>query len=291
MSGRGILITGATGNVGREVVLAAARAGQTATAGLRRPETARGIPPGFPTTRLDFHDPTTWAPALDGHVAVFLVRPPAIADVQRNLHPFIDTAYANGVTHIVFLSVAGADRNGFVPHAKVEAHLAASGDGYTILRPGFFAQNLQDAYLADILEENRIILPAGHAKVNWIDVRDVADLAMLVFADPADHRARGYSLTGPEPVTWEHVTCILSEVTGRRIEYKAVSVPRYMLRLWRRHLPAGAIFVQSTLHALLRYGQGAQYDPTLENLLGRSSRSIETYIRDNADVWRIEAVP
>lgn len=288
MSERGILITGATGNVGREMVAAAIRAGLPATAAVRNPVTASGIPSDFPMVSLDFHDSRTWPSALNGHDAVFLVRPPAIADVQRNLNLFIDQAYASGVKHIVFLSVAGVDRNRFVPHAKVEAHLASCGDAYTNLRPGFFAQNLQDAYLADILKDNRIILPAGRAEVNWIDVRDVADVAALIFKSPERHRAQSYSLTGPEPVSWDHVIGIMSEVTGRRIDYEAASIPGYMLHLRRRRLPTGAIFVQTVLHALLRYGQGAKYDPTLEQLLGRPGRAVETYIRDNADVWKLE---
>ncbi len=290
MSERGILITGATGNVGREMVLATIRAGLPATAAVRCLETARGIPSDFPMASLDFHDSETWTPALEGHDAVFLVRPPAIADVHRNLNLFIDQAYASGVRHIIFLSVAGADRNRFVPHAKVEAHLASCGNAYTNLRPGFFAQNLQAAYLADILEDNRIILPAGRAKVNWIDVRDVADVAALIFANPERHRAKSYSLTGPNPMSLDHVARIMSEVTGRPIDYEAVSIPGYMLHLHRRQLPAGAIFVQTILHALLRCGQGAEFDPTLEQLLGRPGRSLETYIRENAAVWRVRDV-
>jgi uncharacterized protein YbjT (DUF2867 family) len=265
---------------------AAMRAGLPATAAVRYTKNVRGLPSDFPMVSLDFHNSETWAAALEGHDAVFLVRPPAIADVDRNLNPFIDQAYASGVKHIVFLSVAGADRNRFVPHAKVETHLALRGDGYTNLRPGFFAQNLQDAYLADIRQDNRIILPAGRAQVNWIDVRDVADVAALIFANPEPHRAKSYSLTGPRAVNLDHVARLLSEATGRRIDYEAVSIPRYMLHLHRRGLPAGAIFIQTILHVLLRFGQGAKYDTTLEQLLGRPARSIETYIRENAAIWK-----
>lgn len=239
----------------------------------------------MPVAELDFRDSKTWISALDGHDAVFLVRPPAIADVQRNINPFIDLAYARGVKHIVFISVAGADRNRFLPHAKVEAHLASCGKAYTNLRPGFFAQNLQDAYLADILEDDRIILPVGRAKVNWIDVRDVADVATLVLSQRDRHLGHSYWLTGPGPVGLDRVAGIMTEVTGRAVVYEAVSIPGYMLHLRRRHLPAGTILVQTILHAMLRYGHGAGYDPTLEQLLDRPARSIETYIRENAAVW------
>ena len=127
--------------------------------------------------------------------------------------------------------------------------------------------------------------------MNWVDVRDVADLAAAIFAAPAEHQAKGYLLTGPEPVGWDHVTQALTAVTGRAIEYQAVSVLRYMLHLRTRQLPAGAIAVQTILRALLRYGQGAKYDPTLERLLGRLGRSVEQYIRDNANVWKVAGRP
>lgn len=80
----------------------------------------------------------------------------------------------------------------------------------------------------------------------------------------------------------------MSNVTGRPITYEAVSVLGSMLHLYRRKLPAGAITIQTTLHTLLRYGQGAKYDATLEQLLGRPGRSIETYIRENAEMWQVK---
>jgi uncharacterized protein YbjT (DUF2867 family) len=85
------------------------------------------------TITFDFYDQSTWAAALDGQKFVFLVRPPAIADVEKTLNPFIDLAKETGVEHITFLSVAGGDKNQFVPHRKVENHIASLNDRYTII--------------------------------------------------------------------------------------------------------------------------------------------------------------
>jgi len=235
--------------------------------------------------RFDFGDRTSWARAVAGVDHMFLMRPPAIADVEETLNPFIDFARARGVVHIVFLSVAGAGKNRIVPHRKVEDHLRASGPDYTNLRPGFFAQNLQSAYLRDIVEDDRIYVPAGHARVNWIDVRDVAEVAALVLTNPEPHRAQSYTLTGPGAVPWSQVVEALSAVRKRPTRYEAASVLGYARHLAQRGLPRGAILVQTVLHVLLRFGQGATEDPTLERLLGRPGRSIEEYISDHADVW------
>lgn len=240
----------------------------------------------MPSVRLDFRDRETWKEALEGVSHLFLMRPPAIADVQNNLNPFVDIAREMGVDHVVFLSVAGADKNKLVPHRRVEDHLRSRGDHHTNLRPGFFAQNLQSAYRQDIVEDDRIYVPAGTKAVNWVDVRDVAEVAALVLGEPARHRAQSYPLTGPGAVPWSEVTDALSSALGRNIRYEPASIPGYVRHLSRRGLPVGAITVQAALHFLLRFGQGASFDPTLERLLGRPGRSVRDYIVDHAGVWK-----
>lgn len=283
-----VLVTGAGGNVGREVVRALAQGEVGCTAADRRAD-ASALPAGVSARKLDFRDRATWDHAIEGHNALFLVRPPAISDVEETLIPFVDAARARGVDHVVFLSVAGAEKNRLVPHRKVEDALRSRGDAHTILRPGFFAQNLHSAYHDDIVERDRIYVPAGRAPVNWIDARDIAAVAARVFADPAPHRGQAYTLTGPGAVPWSVVTGALSEALGRPIRYRPASIPGYALHLVRAGRPLGAVAVQTILHALLRVGGGATFDPALESLLGRPARSIVEVIRRDADVWRRDA--
>ncbi len=281
--GEEILVTGATGHVGREVVRALRRRGLVVRAAVR------GTPPAFEdgveAVPLDFRDRSTWASAVEGVRHLFLMRPPAIADVQNNLNPFVDVARSAGVEHVVFLSVAGVEKNRFVPHRKVEDHLRSRGEAFTNLRPGFFAQNLQSAYRQDIIKNNRIYVPAGRKPVNWIDARDIAEVAALILEDPQPHRACDYTLAGPGPVPWAEVVATLSRLLGREIRYEPASVWGYIRHLNRRGLPRGAIAVQTILHFLLRFGQGALEDPTLERLLGRPGRSVHEYIADHIQLW------
>lgn len=288
-----VLVTGAGGNVGGLVVRALISRGVPCIAAAREPERlAETLPTAPQTVALDFRDEATWPGATKGIGSLFLVRPPAIADVAATLNPFVDAARAQGVEHVVFLSVAGAGRNRFVPHRKVEDHLRARGEHHTNLRPGFFAQNLQTAYREDIVRDGRIYVPAGKRKpVNWIDCRDIAEVAALVLADPHDHRGESYTLTGPGPVPWSDVTEALSAALGRPIRYEPASILGYVRHLARTDLPAGAIAVQTILHALLRLGQGAGTDPTLERLLGRPGRSIADYIEDHALAWALPPTP
>jgi uncharacterized protein YbjT (DUF2867 family) len=281
-----ILVTGATGNVGQHVVTALLHVGERVlAAGPRTLRQSTWLGKGVGVVGLDFLKPATWAAALDGVDGVFLMRPPAMANVKQSLIPFVDFARSRGVEHIVFLSVAGVEKNRFVPHRAVEDHLRATGDRYTNLRPGFFAQNLGSAYRRDIVDFDRIYVPAGHAPVNWIDVRDVADVAALVLSAPEKHRGQSYTLCGPGPVAWVEVTAALTAALGRPIRYEPASLLGYVRHLSRQQLPTGAILVQTILHFLLRFGQGAVTDPTLERLLGRPGRSVREYIDDHAQLW------
>ena len=283
-----ILVTGATGNVGAHVVEHLLERGATVFAATHRPDgghTHRGE--RVPTRHLDLLDPQTWEAATEGIDHMFLMRPPAIADVQNNIIPFIDTARDRGVEHIVFLSVAGAGENKLVPHRKIEDHLRERGDAYTNLRPGFFAQNLESAYRRDIIEDDRVYVPAGsRMPVNWIDARDIAEVAASILVNPSRHRGQDYTLAGPGPVPWKEVAEALSKVSQREIRYEPASVPGYVWHLWRRDLPASAIMVQTILHFLLRFGQGATEDPTLETLLGRPGKTIHEYIEDHSHLWQ-----
>lgn len=282
-----VLVTGAAGNVGRHVVRSLLRRGASVVAADYNEARVQAL---FGSTtasaQLDFRNAATWADAVRGATHMFLMRPPSIADVERNINPFVDVAREHGVDHVVFLSVAGAGDNKFVPHRKVEDHLRARGDHHTNLRPGFFAQNLQSAYRMDIVEDDRIYVPAGRtAPVNWIDARDIAEVAALVLTAPETHRGKNYTLTGPGAVPWSEVTDALTSALGRPIQYEPASVLGYMWHLSQRNVPRGAVLVQTILHFLLRFGQGATEDPTLEALLGRPGRSIRTYIEEHAELW------
>lgn len=286
MSGdRPVLVVGAGGNVGGAVVAAAGVLGVPVRAAGRDPAALAERLPGVPTVHLDLGDRATFAPALEGAGALFLVRPPAVARVGPTLNALVDVARAQGVEHVVFSSVTGADTNPVVPHHRVETHLHTCGLPWTVLRPGFFAQNLADAYRRDVVEGDRVVLPAGDARVAFVDTRDVGAVAAHVLADPVPHRGAAYVLTGPQAVTFEEVAAVLTRELGRRITYHPVGVPTYARHVRRQGLPLAQVLVQTVLHAGLRRGQAERVDPTLEELLGRPGRTVEEYVRDNRSTW------
>jgi len=168
----------------------------------------------------------------------------------------------------------------------VERHLAEGAGDWTLLRPGFFAQNLGDAYRRDLAEDDRLYLPAGRGRVAFVDVRDVAEVAARAFAEPAAHAGKAWTLTGPAALGFDEAARLLTAVLGRSIRYQPASVAGYALHLRRRGLPWGQVAVQSVLHVGLRAGQAERVDPTLPRLLGRPARTLAEYVRDHAGLWR-----
>ena len=282
---RPVLVTGASGNLGGAVVRSLIAAGiPVRAAGTNAPGLQRTFP-SVDVVHLDFHTPSTFGPALHGVGGLFLLRPPAIAAVGPTLNAVVDVAKQAGVEHVVFSSVTGADTNRVVPHHRVETHLQASGLSWTILRPGFFAQNLADAYRSDIIGDDRIYLPAGRGRAAFIDVRDLGDVVATVFANIEAHRSTGYTLTGAVAVDFREVAEVPTSELGRPIRYQPASVLAYMRHLKGQGLPSPQVLVQTILHTGLRHGQAQRVDPTLAALLGHPPRTLQRYVHDHRTTW------
>ena len=183
---------------------------------------------------------------------------------------------AAAVEEVVFSSVAGAESNRIVPHHRVEQHLFKSGLGWTILRPGFFAQNIGGPYRRDIVASDRIFIPAGSGRVAFIDARDIGAVAALALTEDG-HRSQAYHLTGPQAVTLDEVAALLTEVLGRPIHYQPASAVGYLRHLRRQGLVMPQAVVQTILHVGLRRGDAEPVTDTVERCsAGRPRRCGST---------------
>jgi uncharacterized protein YbjT (DUF2867 family) len=298
-----VLVTGARGHVGREVVRACLERGLGVRAAVRevdgagrpsvrdeirgvaRPIHDGGSDGGGETARFDFHDRGTWRAALEGCELLFLLRPPAIARVSTTMIPFVELAYERGVEHVVFLSVSGAERASWIPHRRIELFLERTLASWTVLRPGFFAQNLGDAYRRDLADDDRLYVPAGRGRVAFLDVRDAGDVAACVLADPKAHRRAFLTLTGPEALTFDDVARVLSSALDRTIRYEPATVLGYTRHLLRRGLPPAQIAVQTILHLGLRRGDAERVDDTVRAVLGREATPLADYVARSVHLW------
>src|SRR4051794_3647177 len=207
-----ILVTGAGGNVGRPLVRELVASGLPVRAVVQPGSEGRSTAElaGSEVVAFDFTQPATWGPAFDGVRTMFLLRPPQLSRVQRDLLPAVEQAARTGLKHVVFLSLQGADRNRVVPHAKVEAALRASALDWTFVRPSFFMQNLTTTHRSDVVD-GHLVVPAGGGRTAFVDALDVAAVAAAGLRDPAAHVGKAWTPTGPEALTYGAVAAELSQ--------------------------------------------------------------------------------
>lgn len=280
-----ILITGATGNVGSELVRLLHQSGHPIRAAVFSDSDDAKLPEGVPHVRFDFTDPTTYQDAFSGVSKLFLMRPPQISNIKRDMQPAIDFAEKAGVQHIVFLSLLGVEKNKIVPHAKVEALLQSGSIPYTMLRCGFFMQNLSTTHRQDISESDDIFIPAGKGKTAFIDVRDIAAVAAVTLTEPG-HAQKSYVLTGREVLSYDEVAQLMSRELGRPIHYSNPSLLKFGWQLWRRGHSLAYAAVVSTIYLTTRLGKAASVFPDTAVLLNRSPITMQQFIADYAHVWQ-----
>lgn len=288
-----LLVTGPTGNVGHELVdLLGRRYRQPWRVGSRHPEKLAGDT-SAESVRLDFFDRTTWAPALEGVEALFLLFPlPGNRAARQAILPFVHAAEHAGCRHVVYVSVFGADRARFIPHHTVEAALRDSPMSATVLRCSFFMQNLHRAistHGVDIADAGELFIPAGRGKTTFIDARDAAEVAAAVLTDPDAHRDAVYHLTGPTPLTMDEVAAELTATLGRPIRYVNPGQLRFAVRLRRRGVGWDTIGFMSAVYTLTKLGRNQPVTDDVQRLLGRPPRSLHEFLLDAAWRWRDRA--
>lgn len=281
-----VLVTGASGNVGAPLVdLLAGSPDAAVRIGVRDPKKAQPRDGGrVAPVAFDFMEPATYGPALAGVDKLFLLRPPAVSDVQRYLLPVVDAARRAGVRHIVYLSVAGAGTVRVLPHYRVERHIEASGVPYTFLRAGFFMQNLSTTHRDDIRERGEIMVPAGRGKTAFIDTRDIAAVAARALLDPG-HEGQAYHLTGVEALDFHEVAALFTDVLGRPVRYPDPSILRFALRCHQRGVPPAFIAMMVAIYMPTRFGLAAAITPDTARVLGRPPTSMRAFIADHRQAW------
>ncbi|RAI43736.1 SDR family oxidoreductase [Rhodoplanes roseus] len=219
-----ILVTGATGRVGRHVVHELVQRGASVRALVRNPAQAR-VPAGVEVVRGDLLDIDSLRAAFDGVSTFFLLNAVAADEFTQALVA-LNIAREAGVERVVYQSVLHSDRFVDVPHFAVKAGgermLEQMGFGATILRPAYFIDN--DLMIKDVVATHGVYpMPLGSKGIAMVDARDIAEVAAIELI--RRERAPGklpfdtIDLVGPETLTGADVAAIWSEVLGRPVAY------------------------------------------------------------------------
>ncbi len=282
-----ILITGATGNVGSEVVRQLANAGAPVTAAVRNAEKAalefarQGL--AIPCKSFDYAKPETWQHALEGVESIFLIVPPGTTE-SKDIEAFFKKALAAGVRRLVFHSGRSTGDLPGEPLNVTEGLVRQSGIAWTILRPGWFMQNFLNWVGFTIPAEAAFYLPAADAKTAFVDVRDIAAVAVEALTKPG-HEGQLYEPTSSRALDHFEVAQIISKAAGRSIRYVHLDdesfVVEMMKRGWSRASAEHTVF----LYRIVRTGKEAAVSGDVERLLHRQPVDFEQFAQDYASNW------
>ncbi len=278
---KNILITGATGNVGKSVInhLFEHKLEEISIfAGVRNIEKAKAH---FDQDILqfrafDFEQPDK--EVFNDIDMVFLLRPPQIADVKKYFDPLVEQMQKAKVKHVVFLSVQGAEKIKFIPHHKIEKLIENSSLTYTFLRPSYFMQNFTTTLRTELVERDRIFLPSGKAFFNFIDVEDIGIFAAKIFLEAEKHQNKAYVLTSDKNITFKQAAKILSEELNRKIKYKSPCVIRFFFHQRKKGISTPMIMVMIMLHFLPRFQKAPKISTDFYDITGKSPRNFRFFV-------------
>ena len=285
-----ILITGASGSVGKTVLQEAIGKEPKVRAMYRSKEEAAKAPAGCEPVVADFSDKQSLRGAVEGVTSVFLVCSPIpqLVELESNV---VDVCKESGVKHVVLNSAMGAgDYGKSFPswHRKVEDKLKASGMSYTILRPNGFLQNIVAFHAASIRTQGAFYQAMGDAKVSYLDVGDIAAVAVKALQGGA-HAGKTYELNGPEAISNEEMAKRISKVGGRPVKF--VDIPEAAQReaMLGLGMPDWQVTALLELQQYYKQGGGAKTDGLLKSLLGREPVTLDQYLNANAREFRDQA--
>ena len=278
-----ILVTGATGNVGRELVPQLLDAGQKVRVLVRDPAKVEHLGPEVERAHGDLDEPDTLPPALAGVRAVYLIA------YTRQVENVVAAAKRAGVAHLVRQSTVEA---GAQPplgpgtwHREAELVVERSGLAWTHLRPTMMMVNTIQWWAESIRTQGTVIFPGGDGRVSPVDPCDIAAVARVVLTRPG-HASRAYEVTGPQLLTIGEMVATLSQVLGKSIGY--VDVPEAVAGEWMTKAGMSPKLVAALVETLgsLRTNRFAYVVDTVERLTGDAGRTFEAWCQEHASAFQ-----
>jgi uncharacterized protein YbjT (DUF2867 family) len=285
-----ILVIGATGTNGREVVARLSAAGRPVRALVRDPARAAksGLSgPGVELEAGDLDDVASLSRAFQGVERALVLTAVDVRHVAwvRNA---VEAALAAGVGHVVKFSALGARADSSAEllrqHAESDALVESSGLAFTILRPNAFHQNLLWS-AGSVKSRGVIYAPVNDARLSFVDVRDLADVAAAALLGPG-HEGKVYEITGPEALSYADLAATLSDVLGKPVQSVNVSLEAAEASMRQSGMPEWNARAVAGLFGYFATGAAAGVNDTIASLLGRPPIRFADFARDHAEAFR-----
>lgn len=278
-----ILVTGATGNIGRELMPLLLEASQPIRVLVRDERKVAHLDTCVERMVGDWDKTETLLPALKGVERIFLVTYEMRQDIN-----VLEAAKRAGVQHMVKLSTLEATEHKIQVgkwHYEREELIRLSGLDWTFLRPGMFMSNSIDWWAESIKGQGSVFFPGGKkGKVAPVDPRDVAKVAAVALTQPG-HHGQAYELTGSELFTIGEMVGVISRVLGKTIQY--VDIPPIAAKLFMLKSGMDKTLVNALMEMLasLRRNEGAIVTDTVQCVTGQPPRTFEAWCREHSDAF------
>jgi uncharacterized protein YbjT (DUF2867 family) len=267
-----ILVLGGTGKTGRRIAARLTAKGVPVRIG------SRSANPAF-----DWNHEAGWDASLDGIEAAYVNYAPDLAmpGATDAIQAFVDRAREHGVQRLVLLSGRGE-----AEAQACERIVLDGGVDATIVRASWFAQNFSEGAFTDMVQAGRITLPAGDTPEPFVNVDDIADVAVAALTEPG-HAGEVYEVTGPRLLTFADAAAELSQATGRRIEYVQVPHDAFVEGARASGTPRDVVWMLDYLFSTVLDGRNAHLTDGIQRALGRAPKDFAAYAREVAatGVW------
>ena len=278
-----ILITAASGNIGRELVSQL----KAASADIIAASSSSKSVDGIPNRHIDFADTDSLRTAFAGIDTLFLLLP-LVPNKVALANNAITAAKAAGVKHIVRSSGAGSDPSTefALPRlqGEIDQLIIDSGIAYTLVQPATFMQNFA-TYYAGMIKGGALYLPQGEGRVSYIDVRDIAAVLTMILQNPAKHAGRAYTLTGAVALSNAEAVGAIANAIGKNVSYVAIPDAAAIESMQGMGMDAWSINQMLSLHQLTALGYSAGSTDTVRQLLGREPIKFDDFVAAHVQAW------
>ncbi|MEJ7646145.1 MAG: NAD(P)H-binding protein [Chryseolinea sp.] len=262
-----ILVLGGTGKTGARIVERFKQRGVAVRVG------SRSAAPKF-----DWEDSNTWKDVLRGIKSVYISFQPdlAVHGAVEAVASFTKLAVSSGVERLVLLSGRGEEEA-----LESEQVVMKSGVKWTIIRSSWFNQNFSEGFFLEPIREGHVALPIKEVGEPFIDVSDIADIAVAALTDDK-HHGQLYDVTGGRLLTFRQAMQEISNATGNPIEFQQISMDEYVTGMANAGVPSDYISLAKYLFEVVLDGRNESLSDGVERALGRKPRDFSEYAREVA---------
>jgi len=270
------LVTGGTGKTGRRIVERLEDRGVSTRVG------SRSASPSF-----DWNNESTWTTALQGVTSVYISYAPdlAVPGATNTIQSFVNEAVKQGVMHLVILSGRGEEEA-----QACERIVQHSGIDWTVIRSSWFNQNFSEGAFVDMVHAGVIALPAGDVPEPFVDVDDIADVAVAALTEPG-HFGEVYEVTGPRLMTFAEIAKVLTNAIGKEIQFQALTQEEFVRRIKASDAPEIVVWMMDYLFTTVLDGRNSYLCDGVQRALGREPKDFRDYAIEVArtGAWRAAA--